>query len=70
MQEYFHTWKLKINIKKCGTILFRPCISKISDGNSDVEINAKNFGIYDYKNSINFRIKLSSVIWAYIWTSN
>ena len=33
IQEYFHTWKLKINIKKCETILFRPYISRISDAN-------------------------------------
>ena len=49
IQEYFHTWRLKINIKRCETILFRPYISRISNTNSDI----KKFAIHDHKNPTN-----------------
>ncbi|XP_076764851.1 uncharacterized protein LOC143431798 [Xylocopa sonorina] len=57
MQELFHkiqiylsNWKLKININKCETILFRPPISKNSGANSDVCQNSKKFQITDRTN--------------------
>ena len=53
IQEYFHSWKLKINIKKCKTILFGPYISRIFDANSDVRTNTKKFAIRDHKNPTN-----------------
>ena len=42
IHSYYHTWKLKININKCETILFRP---KISNANRDVKKKWKNFQI-------------------------
>ncbi|CAK9832686.1 Probable RNA-directed DNA polymerase from transposon X-element [Anthophora retusa] len=50
IQDYFNTWKLKININKCETILFRPYISTISDANNDVRRFAGKFHIHDSQN--------------------
>lgn len=51
IQDYLHTWKLKINTTKCETILFRPYISNISDGNSDTRQNSQY--VYLVDNNIN-----------------
>ncbi|CAK9806151.1 Probable RNA-directed DNA polymerase from transposon X-element [Anthophora plagiata] len=53
LQDYFHTWKLKVNINKCETILFRPYISPISDANNDVRTHASKFHIHDSNNPDN-----------------
>lgn len=50
IQDYFHTWKLKLNVNKCETILFRPYISQISDANYDVRKYSGKFHIRDAKN--------------------
>lgn len=52
IQDFFHTWQLKLNISKCETILFRPYISSTSDANYDVRKHSKNFNIQDSNNSI------------------
>ncbi|CAL7937382.1 unnamed protein product [Xylocopa violacea] len=51
LQDYFQTWKLKVNINKCETILFRPYISHISDANRDVRTHAAKFHIHDNSNA-------------------
>ncbi|XP_017796810.1 PREDICTED: uncharacterized protein LOC108578067 [Habropoda laboriosa] len=51
IQDYLHTWKLKINTDKCETILFRPYISKISNANTDVRKHTKNFHLQDTHNA-------------------
>ncbi|CAK9816206.1 Probable RNA-directed DNA polymerase from transposon X-element [Anthophora plagiata] len=53
LQDYFHTWKLKVNINKCESILFRPYISTISDANNDVRTHASKFQIHDSINPDN-----------------
>ncbi|CAK9832685.1 RNA-directed DNA polymerase from mobile element jockey [Anthophora retusa] len=53
LQDYFHTWKLKVNINKCETILFRPYVSPISDVNNDVRTHASKFHIHDSNNPDN-----------------
>ncbi|CAK9832643.1 RNA-directed DNA polymerase from mobile element jockey [Anthophora retusa] len=50
IQDYFHTWRLKINTDKCETILFRPYISKISNANADVRRHTKHFHLHDAHN--------------------
>ncbi|CAK9799901.1 Probable RNA-directed DNA polymerase from transposon X-element [Anthophora quadrimaculata] len=47
IQDYFHTWRLKINTDKCDTILFRPYISKLSKANADVRRHTKHFHLHD-----------------------
>ncbi|XP_076660285.1 uncharacterized protein LOC143363606 [Halictus rubicundus] len=51
IQDYFDSWKLKINTNKCETILFRPYISQISDANRDVRKNARHFHIRDNRDA-------------------
>ncbi|XP_076379050.1 uncharacterized protein LOC143259674 [Megalopta genalis] len=46
IENYFQTWKLKINPQKCEAILFRPYISKISDANNDVRKHGRKFSIH------------------------
>ncbi|CAK9796537.1 hypothetical protein ANTPLA_LOCUS858 [Anthophora plagiata] len=53
LQDYFHTWKLNVNINKCESILFRPYISTISDANNDVRTHASKFQIHDSTNPDN-----------------
>ncbi|XP_015438110.1 PREDICTED: uncharacterized protein LOC107193219 [Dufourea novaeangliae] len=55
VQDYFQTWKLKINTHKCETILFRPYISTISNASNDVRKNSKNFSLHAV-NNINEKI--------------
>ncbi|XP_076298340.1 uncharacterized protein LOC143217689 [Lasioglossum baleicum] len=61
IQDYFHTWKLKINVNKCETILFRPTLSKNSDANNDVRTNAKLFHIQDNRDT-NLKIPHKKVV--------
>lgn len=42
VENYANNWHMKINIKKCETILFRPTVDKC---NSNVKRNWKSFGI-------------------------
>ena len=51
IQNYLHPWKLKINLNKCESILFRPYISKISGANKNVRIHSKKFCIHDSYNT-------------------
>ncbi|CAK9799903.1 RNA-directed DNA polymerase from mobile element jockey [Anthophora quadrimaculata] len=69
IQDYFHTWRLKINTDKCETILFRPYISKISDANADNKNIVRYLGVnidyrLNYYNHINIQIEKAQKAFA------
>ncbi|XP_076660758.1 uncharacterized protein LOC143364146 [Halictus rubicundus] len=61
IQNYFDSWKLKINTNKCETILFRPYISTNSDANGDVRKNARHFHLRDNRDA-NIQIPHKKVV--------
>lgn len=57
VENYTTDWMLKINIKKCESILFRPPVNKC---NSDIRKNWKNFAIKS--KSLNTSIETKKVV--------